>query len=93
MKNTARKTDERKPPVRNFARVLGEACSRSGERGSSCWAAALVRENLREFVIRAGTAALACGARRGAHAGGRTKYAHLRDRQARPSGGSARGSW
>lgn len=85
MKKTARKTTptEARPQLRA---TLGELAREEADKQLTLGLAHLVRENLREFVISAGTAALAAVLEDERTALVGPRYAHLPTRAARRSG-------
>lgn len=90
MKNTARKTGPTEATRPQLREVLGEAARDQANVQLVLGLRHLVRENLREFVISAGTAALTAVLEEERTQLVGPKYAHLPDRHARRAG-SARG--
>ena len=90
MKNTARKTGRTEATRPQLREVLGEAARDQANVQLVLGLRHLVRENLREFVISAGTAALAAVLEEERTQVVGPKYAHLPDRHARRAGSAPR---
>ena len=86
MKKTARKTRPTEATRPQLRTTLGELAREEAERELTLGLRNLVRENLREFVISAGTAALAAVLEEERTQLVGARYAHLPTRHARRSG-------
>ena len=81
MKNTARKTGPTEPTRPQLREVLAEVARDQANVQLVLGLRHLVRENLREFVISAGAAALAAVLEEEPPPSFRNELAHLRDRR------------
>jgi transposase-like protein len=86
MKKIARKTTTTEAPRSQLRATLGELARSEAEKQLTLGLRDLVRENLREFVISAGTAALTAVLEEERTQLVGPRYAHLPTRQARRSG-------